>query len=395
MRTGEAVGARHALSSDVALTADRIRISILSAPLSDVVPMSFSSLRDRRTCLVEIEAGGETGVGESWINYPSWSHNERLATLREGVVPLISGRDISDPVAVFNELVTALEPVGRQWGAIGPVMQAISAVDLALWDLRGKLSGLPVAEMLSGHAPRESVPAYGSGVGPDAVASWCEAAHEQGLRAVKVKLGFGAERDASTVEAARSALGASATVFGDANQAWSLDESLRMVRMLESHRLEWIEEPLAGDALDDLAALAAATSIPIATGENVYGLATFERYVRSGAVGVIQPDLTKCGGISATYAVAAVAQEQNVAVAPHCYGGAVGIAASLHLASAFPQASWMEFDVRPNPLRSELLATPLAISNGELLVPMGPGFGIELDRGMIRHHLIDEWEYSA
>lgn len=375
------------------LHADRIKVSVLAAPIDEAVAMSFSSLRNRRTCLVEIEADGLIGVGESWINYPPWSHTERLATLAEGVLPHVLGKDISDPEAVYSHLVRALWPVGRQWGAVGPVMQAISAVDLALWDLKGQRLGKSVGALLAEQSPRSKIPAYGSGIGPDDVGNWCESALEQGLSAVKVKLGFGAERDAQGLAEARNAVGESARVFSDANQAWTLEEAQSMLDVLEQNYVGWIEEPLAGDSLAELGALAAAGSVPIATGENIYGTSTFERYVGSGAVAFIQPDLTKSGGITAAMRVAKAAQKHQVEIAPHCYGGAVGIAASLHLASAFPKATWIEWDVRPNPLRSDLLTTELSLNDGALAVPTGPGLGIQLDREVVREHLTHEMEY--
>lgn len=374
------------MSMRSALRAERMRVRVLSAPLDDDVQMSFGSLTSRRVCLVEVEAEGLVGIGESWINYPAWAERERLATLCEGVAPLLLGKDVSDPEQVQRDLMGRLLPVGRQWGAPGPVWQALSAVDLALWDLRGKQAGLSVAALLGCGEQRRHVPAYASGVGPTDVAALCESALQAGLAAVKTKVGFGEQRDRSTLDEARAVLGAGPELFADANQAWDLASARAMCDILQEYDLGWLEEPLAGDGLDELEKLSADVSIPLATGENLYGTATFDRYVDSPAIQLIQPDIAKAGGFTVGAHVARRATEARTAVAPHCYAGAVGIAASLQLAAAFDAVRWLELDVRANPLRTDLLATPLQVEAGGLVVPSGPGLGVELDPTVIRHY---------
>jgi L-alanine-DL-glutamate epimerase-like enolase superfamily enzyme len=368
------------------LRAERMRVTMLSAPIADRVPMSFGSLHDRRVCLVEVEAGGLVGIGESWVNYPGWAARERLGTLCDGVAPLVVGEDVSDPREVQRRLTARLLPVGRQWGALGPVWQAISAVDLALWDLRGKATGRSVAALLSPDVSRRAVPAYASGVGPTDVTRLCESALRQGLGAVKTKVGFGQERDRATLAEARAVLGDAPALFADANQAWDLGQARAMCEVLAGFGVGWLEEPLDGDDLGELEKLAADTSIPLATGENTYGAAGFDRYVDSSAVATIQPDLAKCGGLTMGAHVARHAHHAGTAVAPHCYGGALGIAASLQLGAAFPAVAWMELDVRDNPLRTDLLTTPLRLEDGALVVPTGPGLGVELDTDVVRRY---------
>jgi L-alanine-DL-glutamate epimerase-like enolase superfamily enzyme len=333
--------------------------------------------------LVEIEVDGVVGIGESWVYYPAWSHRERVATLIDGLAHLVLGHDVSDPGAVHQRLVEDLTPLGRQWGAPGPIWQAISGVDLALWDLKGKIEGRSVAQLLSQGPLRASVPAYGSGVGPDDVVQLTEAALDLGLEAVKVKLGFGSTTDLVTLALAKDVLGPSAELFADANQGWALSEALEMTGVLAEFDVGWIEEPVAGDRLSDLERLAHAGCVPVATGENVYGPSTFDRYVRSSAVAVIQPDVAKCGGITAARRVCASVDGEVTTVAPHCYGSAVGIAASVQLAAAFPTVRWVELDVRDNPLRTDLLAPALQVQDGCLVMPEGPGLGVQLDQQVV------------
>lgn len=369
------------------LIAERLRVTFLSAPIQDPVPMSFSQLNSRSMCLIEIEAGGLIGIGESWINYPSWAPAERLATLMEGVAPLLLGQDVSLPSSTLASLTKQLLPVARQWGAPGPVWQAISGVDLALWDLLGKAEGKSVAQLLEpGRETRASVPAYASGVGPTDVAELCETALEIGLDAVKTKVGFGTARDLETVSTARRAIGTDRPLFADANQAWDLREAQQFCREVGEYDVAWLEEPLAGDQVDELKRLGESSGMRLATGENIYGPAAFRQYIDSGALHVIQPDLAKSGGISIGHEIAQRAASAGVQLAPHCYAGVVGIAASLQLGAAHPCASWIELDIRPNPLRDELLLAPLECANGEMRVPVGFGHGIELDQETISRY---------
>lgn len=377
------------------LTVEKIRVTVLSAEVDEAIAMSFSSLTDRRACIVEVYADGMVGIGESWVNYPGWAHEERAATLRRGVLPLVMGRDASEPRDVHEHLERNLNGIGRQWGAPGPIAQAISAIDIALWDLKGQALGVPVSHLLAGDtAPVATIPAYGSGVGPERVAELCDIAISQGMQAVKVKLGFGVEKDRATLREARDAIGGR-VLLSDANRAWTLDEARYMLELLRDYDVAWLEEPLVDDGNQDLLALARETDMPLAIGENVYGLRAFEDHLASGAVGVIQPDITKCGGFTTAHQVALAAADRGVQFAPHCYGSAIGIAASLHLAAVCPTTRCMEMDVRSNPLRTALLTEPLRVVNGEVVVPTMPGLGVELDRDVVDRHCIDSWEVVA
>ncbi|TDE09876.1 mandelate racemase/muconate lactonizing enzyme family protein [Jiangella asiatica] len=380
------------MSAGAVLPIERLRVTILSAPITGAVAMAFGQLTDRRVCLVEVEAGGVTGLGESWINYPSWAHAERLSTYRDGVAPLILGADATDPATVQRHLAARLLPIGRQAGAAGPIWQAISGVDIALWDLAGKIAGEPVHRLLGGTATAARVPAYASGIGPTDVEALCDAALAGGYLAVKTKLGFGTARDERTLSVTRARVGDEVELFADANQAWDVATAIEAMPMLAAHGVRWIEEPLSGDRVDDLQKLAADSALPLATGENIYGLAAFEACMDSSAVALIQPDLAKSGGFTVGRAVAEYAAGSGLRVAPHCYSSAVGVAASAHLAAAYDHVDWVEADVRPNPLRTDLLTAPLGWAGGALDVSDAPGLGIELDSDAVARYRIHEEE---
>lgn len=358
------------------LPIERIVARVLESPLEEQVPMSFSQLTARRTFLVEVHAGGEVGIGESWINYPDWAAAERLATLLEGVAPLALGSDGREPGALLDSLVAALGGVGRQWGAPGPIWQAISSIDIALWDLRGRLAGTSTAQTLG--LSREAVPAYASGVGPTKVHELTERALELGLTAVKTKVGFGRETDRATIAAVRETA-PELRIFADANQAWPLTEAIENATWLRAEGVEWLEEPVAGDDPHDLAALHQATGMLLAGGENVYGLDSMLRLVRTEGLVHAQPDVAKSGGPTVLLRLAEQLAGTGCVLSPHWYSGAIGLRASLTIAATVAHAGWIELDVRANPLRDELVTGGFPLREGTILAPTALGLVGDLD----------------
>lgn len=362
-----------------ALTIRDIHTKILHAPINEQIGMSFGGLWRRSTALVEVEAeGGLVGYGESWINYPPWAEHERVATVREGIAPLLVGQDATRINELHARMVEELMPMGIQWGAVGPIMQAISGVDLALWDLKSKAMGLAVNDLLGGRI-RDSIPVYASGLGPNKVAEVASRCREVGFTAVKARVGFGPEVDESTLANIRHVMGGNVTLFADANQAWTLREALAAADMLSRYGVGWIEEPIRGDCPEQLEEFSRETGLEVATGENVYGAEGFLSYATSPLIGVLQPDISKTGGITEMVRICYLAAATNKSVIPHLYGGPVALAATLQLASCLRQVKYVEFDVRENPLREELLVHCLQPENGHLKVPEGLGLGVEVD----------------
>ena len=145
-----------------------LRVIVLAVPLEQPVRTSFGSMASRNGVLVEVETeDGLVGLGESWCNFPAWGPVERRATLEQGVRPLLLGQDASDPAAVTTDLLRRLNRLALQTGARGPIYQAVSAVDIALWDLKGQHEGQPIYQLLGAGETVESLPVYASGLGPD------------------------------------------------------------------------------------------------------------------------------------------------------------------------------------------------------------------------------------
>ncbi len=382
-----------------ACTVDDVRLWAVERPIDTPVRMSFGALERRVMAVVEVEAtDGSAGLGETWANYPAWVLQERSATVACGIRPLVRGAvlDLADVAgsiaAVHGSLVAALWPLGRQWGAPGAVLQAVSGTDQALWDLAGKQRGQSVCDMAGGRL-RGRVPVYASGIGPDDVAEQVARCRRAGLRAVKLRVGFDAEIDRANLAAARRALGADGELLVDANQAWSLDAALAMADALAAVGVAWVEEPIADATPEDWAALRERTGLVIAAGENVYGRRAWSALLASPEVAVVQPDVSKQGGITELLWICSQALELGKVVEPHLYGGALAYAATLQVAACCPAVRRVELDMRPNPVRDGLLVDLPAMADGEIEVPEAPGLGVQLKAAV--EHAATTYRWSS
>lgn len=359
---------------------------VYRAPVTTGVAMSFGALDYRVMFLIDVSFDdGTVSTGETWVNYPSWGWRERVATVTEGVAPLLVGRSFTDTADVRVLLLSSLTRVARQWGAIGPVYQAISAVDQAFWLRAATQQGVSLSALLS-DKPLTEIPVYGSSLGPSGVVESAERCLELGLTAAKVKLGFGRDRDEENLASARRVLGEEFHLFGDANQGWTPDEAIAMAPLLRDFGVEWIEEPVTGDSPEELSDVFNETGIPMATGENLYGADAFEPYLALSGVSLVQPDVGKVGGVTEYQRVVVAASGTGTLVAPHLYNGAYSTAISIQLAAANPTTPWLEWDIRQNPVREPV--DHLLTSTGTVTVPQAVGLGVDIDLGHLSAHLV-------
>jgi L-alanine-DL-glutamate epimerase-like enolase superfamily enzyme len=255
------------------------------------------------------------------------------------------------------------------------VLELPGAVDQAMWDMAARRAGVPLWKHLGGRSGKVRV--YASGIGPDKVVDVMLAKRDAGYRAFKLKVGFAPERDLANMRAAREALGDEAVIMCDANQAWQPSEAAGRIAALAPYQPYWIEEPMAADLPHaDWSALAKASPVPLAAGENLRGDAAFSEALQAGYLGFVQPDVGKWGGIGGGLSVARQAHALGVAYCPHWLAGGVGLAASMHvLAGTGFDGGWAEVDANPNPLRE--LVFPFAIADGCTVLPDRPGLGVE------------------
>jgi L-alanine-DL-glutamate epimerase-like enolase superfamily enzyme len=380
---------------------------IRTIPISCAVDPPYASaagMQSRRgALLVEIETDdGTIGIGEAGAG-----GGITRPMIDQHLKPLLLGQD---PLLIEG-LWQKMWARTRQYGRRGLVMHAISGIDIALWDIAGKVAKMPVYKLLG--ACRDRVEAYASGgfyqEGKSAadLAAEAEGYRARGFKGMKMKVGrnpttgthlrelignrelceVDPSEDIARVAAVRQALGPRAKLMVDANCAWSPAMAIEMGRAMEPYNLFWIEEPVATDDIDGSAAVAAALATAIAGYETEVGLYGFRQLIDRGAVDIVQLDLAWSGGFSEGRRIAAYAQAHHKMVAPHAFAGAVLLVASLHFAAAAPNALDLEWDQNPNAIREELLKEPLRLEpDGTVKLPERPGLGIELDRAAVERY---------
>jgi len=382
-------------------------VDIRTIPLSyrcDPPYGSAGGMQARRgSLLVEIETDERVvGVGEAGVG-----GGATRAAVEKVLRPMLIGEDPLLIEGLWQKMFART----RQFGRRGVVMNAISGIDIALWDIAGKVAKLPLYRLLG--ACRDRVEAYASGgfyqegKSIDDLAGEAEGYRARGFKGMKMKIGRNPstgshlrhlvdyaelyevepEEDIARVAAVRRALGSSAKLMVDVNCAWSPSFAIEMGQALQPYRLYWIEEPVATDDIDGSARVAEALTTPIAGYETEIGLYGFRELITRGAVDIIQPDLAWAGGFSECRRIAALAQAHHLTVAPHSFAGAVLLTASLHFIASIPNGLVLEFDQNPNGLRDELLKEPVRIeTDGTIKLPERPGLGIELDPSAIEHY---------
>ncbi len=341
----------------------------------------------RTVQLVRIDTdAGLCGWGESGV--PAVS-----ALLHKTLVPLLLGADPMPRTELWQRMFHALYNGGLLGGIGG---SAMSAVDIALWDLAGKALNVPVHVLLGG-ALRLRVPVYATGLyyrkGEDLDNLLAEARGyvKAGFRGMKTKVGgLSLDADRTRIQALRDAIGPDIHLMVDANQAFDVPAAIRMGQALADLGLLWFEEPVsAADPTGYVQVKAALPHLPLAGGEVLRTRFACSAYVRSGAVDILQPDVVNVGGITEMQRVIALANSLGVRVYPHVWGSPIMVAASLHLAATIPptgsshtvrpwtQEPVMEFDQTPNALRTELVASPFVCgADGRVPVPLEPGLGV-------------------
>jgi L-alanine-DL-glutamate epimerase-like enolase superfamily enzyme len=274
------------------------------------------------------------------------------------------------------------------YGRSGPALHTISAIDMALWDIAGKAAGRPVCELLT-DLPAREVLVYASAVMPETPSEVREIAHRAvtgGYRALKLgwgPLGKSLEHDAELVFAARDVLGAERDLMLDGGQVYTVERALELLDRVGDADLYWLEEPLAPDDYDGYRRLTDATGVRIAAGEADTDIAPFSTLVERGGLDVLQPDLGRCGGFTVAQKIGELARAHDVEVVPHCFSTGVLVAACLQLVAALHRPTYSEYSVAESPLAGGLLAQPLSLRDGKLLVPSGPGLGVELDEELV------------
>jgi len=375
------------LDASAASGAD-IRITdVIAHPLSQTLPRptvtSWGKYTDVSICLVEVRTdAGITGVGEALARFSPKAYAELIET---SLKPRLVGRNPTDITALWQGMRRALS--GRSGGML---FEAISGVDIALWDILGKVAKLPVYRLLGGMG-RSEVPVYAASVnwGEDAA---MEAELDRyiaaGFPRIKVKMANPVKDACRRIERLRKRAGDDIELCVDANWAYSLEEAVEVGRALTANRYFWFEEPLRPEDEDGYAELHRRCDTPLAAGESNYTLDQAMRLVANRTLSYLQPDVARSGGITETRRMAEFAAAHDVKYAPHIgMSGIICETASVHLAAAMPNVKAMECESDASPFKTWITGAAPGIdrqNNGMLPVPTGPGLGIEVDWDAVR-----------
>jgi D-galactarolactone cycloisomerase len=364
----------------------RVRTHVLQAALSQPFAYSRAWYDTRTAMLVEIETdAGLTGWGECY------GPARMTAAVVESVAAWLIGEDPLRTDHVWQQVYARL----RDHGQKGVVIQGLSGIDIALWDIKGKHFGVPVHRLMGGPL-RRAVQAYATGLyrrkSGDPLEYLAEEAASyvaEGFRAVKLKVGFGASEDAAVTRAVRAAIGPGVALMVDANHAYDATEAIRLGRMIEAQDIGWFEEPVPPEDLAGYAQVKAALSIPVAGGECEFTRFGFREMLVTRAVDIVQPDTCAAGGLSECKKIADMAEAFGVRYNPHVWGTGIAIAASLQLLAVLPPHTptslkpldpLLELDRTEHPIRQAILTHPIEHQGGVVRVPDGPGLGVEVDR---------------
>jgi D-galactarolactone cycloisomerase len=376
---------------------------ILRTPLGDKVFFSSQArFPERNSYLVRIETdSGIVGWGEGGQYGPP----EPVAAVVDHVfAPKLIGRDPTEPVVIWEELYA----FSRDFGQKGTYIEAMSAIDIALWDISGKAAGLPVWKMLGG-AFRKRVKAYATGCYYpekydenlpkilDDLKKEAKGYRNAGFEYLKIKIGLlDIRADAERVRVIRETVGPDVGIMVDANHAYSAATAIRMGHLIEPYDIRFFEEPVVPEDRDGYRRVRAENPIPVAGGEAEFTRYGFRDFIGGGCVDITQPDLTATGGFTAFTQILALANSHGVLVIPHVWGSGIALAAALqalaiippmpHTANPIPLRNEpvVEFDRTHNSLRDELLVEKFELVEGYVEVPQGPGLGVTINEEALR-----------
>ena len=341
----------------------------------------------RLTSLVQVFTDeGMVGLGTGY------SHPELLSTIIEGhLKPHLLGRNPLETDLLWERMYA----LTRWYGRKGVAVSALGALDIAFWDLRGKNAGKPLFELL-GSRTASSVPAYASGLFWREDVSDLEREAEMHLRGgfcrVKMRLGRNPEYDRAALEAVLRGVAPGGEILVDGSHQYTLEGAIRFGEVLSTKRnVCWFEEPFPPEDLDSYVALRKKVSVPLAAGENEFGVQGFRELLRAGAIDIVQADASRAGGITECLRIGELAAESGASFAPHTWSDAVAVIANAHVVAALKNGLTVEVDQTGNPFIDKLLlGNPLRIKEGQLELPQAPGLGIELDPKVVESLTLPE-----
>ncbi len=346
----------------------------------------------RHSGLVEVETDqGVRGIGEAFGNPFVTREYFRM------VEPFFAGKSVFD----FDHVEARLRNALYHLGVGNQLTSCLAAINVALFDAIARGFGVRVCDLIGGCA-RTRIPAYAStGFFSDdpnrQLGHMLAEAAGHPYAGAKIKIGRGIASDVARVRLAREVLGPDKLLLVDINGAYTPDVALECARAIEPFGIHWIEEPLPPGDLKGYAELRARSPIPLAAGEAHHTMRDFKALIEGRCIDIVQPSIPGVGGITEAKRIVSLAQASNLRVAPHVWGGAVGLATACHFIAALPNTPhvdhpphplMLEYDMSDNALRTQLLKAPLVLEAGHVLLPEGPGLGIDLDPATVERYRV-------
>jgi len=382
------------------MTIEKIETFILKDKLSQSFFFSQWEYSERCICVVKVTTSdGQHGWGEGYG--PATVLESGIKFLESTVI----GENPLENEVIWNKMYRKTFDFARR----GALMASISALDIAIWDLKGKILNLPVSTLLGG-AHRDKIQPYATGfyyMDHDNPARDFEKEAKlylsQGFKAFKMKVGLGIEKDVKYVKLLRELLGPEAKLMVDSNHAYTLREAAELSRKIEKYDIGWFEEPISPEFYEQYNELKSKTTIPIAGGECEYTRFGFNQLIKNKSVDILQPDICASGGLTEAKRIGALASANGIDLIPHTWGTSIGIHVALHFISnieSIPGRMYqpnflIEYDQTENGLRENLTFPSIVMKDGMLEVPKRPGLGIDVDEDVLRRYAVNKSEIKT
>ena len=357
---------------------------ILTDKLSESFYFSQWEYSERQICIVKVTSDtGHIGWGEGY------GPAKIIKAGIEHITPFVINQNPLENETIWNNLYRRTLDFARR----GILLSAISAIDIAIWDLKGKILEQPL-HLLLGGKKRDYVTPYATGMYfsnkgnmTERLADEAKSYADQGFKAMKMKVGLGIAKDLENIKAVRKAIGDEVNLMIDSNHAYNLREAIQLAKAAEAYDISWFEEPISPEFYSQYAELRSKTTIPIAGGECEFLTYGFQTLLQAGAVDIVQPDICATGGLTEAKRIATLASVYGVELVPHSWGTGIALATAIHFVCnldhipgrMFPPDFYIEYDRTENGLRDELSSSDMNFKEGKIYVSDKPGLGIELN----------------
>lgn len=374
------------MNTDLKITEIKAFPTSFPVPPENRVALGIGTAIKRDAVVVKVTtAGGLVGWGES---HHGRAHTAVAKLIETTLCQLVLGMDAADVVGVWQKIYDK-QLASHGMGA-GTCL-AMSGIDLALWDIRGQAAGMPLYKLLGG--ARRGIPAYAGGVSlgyqlPEQLVDEIRKNLGLGYKAVKLRIGDTPKRDLERIRAVRKAFGDDLVILTDANIGYSVEDVRQVMPEMDELNVAWLEEPFPAHDYRSYQRAKSFGRTPLAAGENHYTRFEFNRVIEDGAITILQPDLSKTGGLTEALRIAAMASAYKLPIHPHSSMTGLNHAASIHFLAAIDNGGYFEGDVsKSNWFRDELVSKPYEVDREGKVWPLEkPGLGLKVNEEFLQKH---------